>query len=83
MIGMRYLNFYWNKNITILKKLLKYIQKISNKFKKEYSKKEFLITDKIFDSSMWQFENLYTIWGLYLKTLKTISMLAQEEKNSF
>lgn len=71
------------KEIDILQKLLESIQKISEKFKNEYSKKEFLITDKIFDSSMWQLENLYTIWSLYLKTLKIVATLAQEEKESF
>lgn len=71
------------KEIDILQRLLESIQKISEKFKNEYSKKEFLITDKIFDSSMWQFENLYTVWSLYLKTLKVVATLAQEEKESF
>lgn len=70
-------------NMDILQRLLESIQKISDKFKNEYSKKEFLITDKIFDSSMWQFENLYRVWSLYLKTLKTVATLAQEEKESF
>lgn len=71
------------KDIYILQRLLESIQKISCKFKNEYYKKEFLITDKIFDSSMWQFENLYKVWSLYLKTLKIIATLAQEEKESF
>lgn len=71
------------KNIDILQRLLESIQKISDKFKNEYSKKEFLITDKIFDSSMWQFENLYKVWSLYLKTLKTVSILAKEKKEFF
>lgn len=71
------------KEIDVLQRLLESIQKISNKFKNEYSKKEFLIIDRIFDSSMWQFENLYTVWSLYLKTLKIVTTLAQEEKESF
>ncbi|WP_321315044.1 ATP-binding protein [Halarcobacter sp.] len=71
------------KEIDILQRLLESIQKISNKFKSEYSKKDFLITDNIFDSGMWQHENLYTVWNLYLKTLKKVSQLAIDDKDSF
>ena len=71
------------KNITILKKLLESIQKISDKFKNKYSKKEFLITDKVFDFSMWQIENLHNIWSFYLKSLKKVSILAQENRELF
>ncbi|WP_141047704.1 NACHT domain-containing protein [Aliarcobacter cryaerophilus] len=70
-------------NIDILQRLLESIQKISNTFKDEYSKKEFLITDKVFDSTMWQFENLYSVWGLYRKTLDKVSQLAVDDKESF
>lgn len=71
-------------NINIFQRLLKSIQKISDKFKNEYSKKEFLITDQVFDSFMWQFEeSLYRTWSLYRKTLQKISQLAQDDKDSF
>ena len=71
-------------NITILKRILEAIQKISEKFKNEYSKNEFLITDKIFDSSMWQFDNLHnSSWGLYKKTLNKVSQLAVDNKDNF
>lgn len=70
-------------NIGILQRLLASIQKLSDKFKKEHYKKEFFITDTIFDYSMWQHENLYTVWSLYLKTLKRVFILAQREKISF
>lgn len=71
-------------NINIFARLLKSIQKISNKFKNEYSKKEFLITDQVFDSFMWQFEeSLHRTWSLYRKTLQKISQLAQDHKDSF
>lgn len=71
------------KEIDIFQGLLSSIQKLSDKFKNEYSKKEFLITDNIFDSSMWQYENLYKVWSLYLKTLKKVSQLAIDDKDSF
>ncbi|QOG13164.1 NACHT domain-containing protein [Arcobacter sp. FWKO B] len=72
------------KEIDILQRLLESIQKISNKFKNEYSKKEFLITDKVFDSIMWQFDDLHnSSWGLYKKTLKKISQLAVDDKDIF
>lgn len=71
-------------NIDILQRLLESIQKISNKFKNEYSKKEFLITDKVFDSIMWQFDDLHnSSWGLYRKTLDKVSQLAVDDKDSF
>lgn len=71
-------------DIKILKKLLESIQKISEKFKNEYSKKEFFITDKVFDSMMWQFDDLHkSSWGLYGKTLKKISELALDDKDDF
>ncbi|WP_373030938.1 NACHT domain-containing NTPase [Sulfurovum sp.] len=72
------------KEIDILKRLLESIQKISNKFKNEYPKKEFLITDKVFDSIMWQFDDLHnSSWGLYRKTLDKVSQLAVDDKESF
>lgn len=72
------------KEINILQRLLESIQKISNKFKNEYSKKEFLITDKVFDSIMWQFDDLHnSSWGLYRKTLDKVSQLAVDDKESF
>jgi len=72
------------KNITILQRLLESIQKISEKFKNEYYKKEFLITDKVFDLIMWQFDDLHhTSWGLYRKTLDKVSQLAVDDKESF
>lgn len=68
----------------ILQKLLKSILKISEKFKNEYSKKEFLITDQVFDCLMWQFDDLHnSTWGLYRKTLKKISQLALDDKDVF
>lgn len=71
-------------NIEILHRLLESIQKISEKFKNEYSKKEFLITDKVFDSIMWQFDDLHnSSWGLYRKTLNIVSQLAVDNKDSF
>ena len=65
---------YINENGSLVSKFL---EEYSEKFKNEYSKNEFLFTDKIFDSSMWQFDNLHnSSWGLYKKTfnnsLKTI-----------
>lgn len=72
------------KEIDILQRLLESIQKISNKFKNEYSKKEFLITDKVFDSIMWQFDDLHnSSWGLYRKILDKVSHLAIDDKESF
>jgi len=72
------------KKIDILQRLLESIQTISNKFKNEYSKKEFLITDKIFDSFMWQFDDLHnSSWRLYRKTLDKVSQLAVDDKESF
>jgi len=70
-------------NIDILKKLLKIIQKISEKFKYEYSKNEFLITDKIFDCGMWQFENIYKTKDFYSRILEKISIIAQKGKKLF
>jgi len=71
-------------NIKILQKLLESIQKISEKFKNEYSKKEFLITDVIFDSTMWQFDDLHkSSWGLYRETLKKVSEIALDNKSDF
>jgi len=67
----------------ILTKLLNSIQKISQKSINNDSKKEFLITDTIFDSMMWQFGNLYSSWNLYKKTLKKVSELVLEDKEKF
>ncbi|MGE0051119.1 MAG: NACHT domain-containing NTPase, partial [Arcobacter sp.] len=73
-----------SNNINIFERLLNSIEKISTKFKNEYSKKEFLITDKIFDSTMWQFDNLHnSTWSLYRKTLEKISQLALDNKDIF
>ena len=86
------LNYQWNKififlletnDVYILKRLIEFIQKVSKKFKLEF-KKEFLIIDKIFDSTMWQFEtSKNSIWILYRKTLEKISNLAFNDKNTF
>lgn len=71
-------------NERIFQKLLESIQKISEKFENEYSKKEFLITNQAFDSVMWQFEDLpNSTWGLYRVTLNKISQLALDDKDSF
>jgi len=71
-------------NIEIFQKLLKSIQTISEKFKYKNSKKEFLIIDSVFDSSMWQFDSsLYSSWGLYRKTLDKVSQLAIDNKDTF
>lgn len=71
-------------NQYIFQKLLESIQKISEKFKNEYSKKEFLITDHVFDYLMWQFEELpHSTWGLYRKALEKISQLAIDDKDVF
>ncbi|MDD3597835.1 hypothetical protein [Sulfuricurvum sp.] len=71
-------------NQYIFQKLLESIQKISEKFKNEYSKKEFLITDHVFDYLMWQFEELpNSTWGLYRKALEKISQLAIDNKDVF
>lgn len=71
-------------NINIIQNLLISIQKISSKFKNEYSKKEFLIIDKVFDSTMWQFDDLHnSTWGLYKKTLEKVSQLALDNKDIF
>ncbi len=68
----------------IFQKLLESIQKISEKIKNEYSKKEFLITDHVFDYLMWQFEELpHSTWGLYRSTLHQISQLAIDDKDVF
>lgn len=71
-------------NKSIFQKLLESIQKISEKFKTGYSKKEFLITNIVFDSSMWQFDDLHSsTWGLYRKTLQKVSKFAFDEKDIF
>lgn len=71
-------------SIKVLENNLSAIHKISKKFKNESSKKEFLITDKIFDSVMWQFDDLHnSTWALYGKTLKVISKLALDNKDVF
>lgn len=71
-------------NQYIFQKLLESIQKISEKFKNGYSKKEFLITNLVFDSSMWQFEDLHkSTWGIYRKTLQKVSQFAFDEKDIF
>lgn len=71
-------------NQYIFQKLLESIQKISSKFERKHSKKEFLITDQVFDYLMWQFEELHhSTWGLYRKTLEKISQLAINDKNVF
>lgn len=71
-------------NINTLEKILCSIEKISSKFKNEYSKKEFLITDQVFDSTMWQFDGLNnSTWGLYRKTLEKVSQLALDNKDVF
>jgi hypothetical protein len=71
-------------NKIVFQKLLELIQIISKKFKLEYSKKEFLITDQIFGSSMWQFDDLHrSAWGIYRKTLQKISELAKNDKDIF
>ncbi len=71
-------------NIKVLEKNLAAIYKISKKFKNEYSKKEFLITDKVFDYIMWQFDDLHkSTWALYGKTLKLISSIALDNKENF
>jgi len=72
-------------NINVLQRLLKSIQKISDKFNNnEYSKKKFLISDEFFDSRMWQFDDLHnSSWGLYRKTLNKVSQLAIDNSDSF
>ncbi len=71
-------------NIKILEMNLSAIYKISKKFKNEYSKKEFLITDKVFDYLMWQFDDLHnSTWALYGKTLKSVTALALNDKEEF
>ncbi|MDD5406720.1 MAG: ATP-binding protein [Sulfurovaceae bacterium] len=71
-------------NTEILQKLLGSIYKISKKFLNEYSKREFLITDKVFDFSMWQIEELHkSSWEIYRKTLNKVSQLAIDNKDSF
>lgn len=71
-------------NINILEKLLKSIQKISNKFKNVCLENECFITDQVFDYIMWQFgESLHRTWSLYRKTLQKTSQLAQDDKDSF
>jgi|GEM_PF-2823556 len=71
-------------DIKILSKLLESIYKISIKFQNDYSKKEFLINDSVFDSLMWQFEsNHNSTWDLYLNTIKRISQLAVDDKDNF
>lgn len=70
--------------IDIFQRLLESIQKISEKFKNEYSNKEFLIMDKVFGSFMWQFDDLHnSTWGLYKKTLHKTSQLALNDKDIF
>jgi len=72
------------QDITILQRLLESIQKISEKFKNEYSKKEFLVTDKVFDSMMWQFNSSHnSSWWVYRKTLEKTSQLALDDKDVF
>ena len=72
------------KDVSIFQKLLEAIQKISEKFKYEHSKKEVIVTDNVFDSLMWQFESLHnSTWGLYGKTLKKVSQLALDDKEMF
>lgn len=66
-------------NINVFARLLKSIQKISNKFKNEYSKKEFLITDQVFDSFMLNESPL----RVYQMTLQKISQLALDDKDRF
>ena len=71
-------------NINIFERLLNSIEKISTKFKNEYSKKEFLITDQVFNSIMWQFDDLHnSTWGLYRKTLEKVSQIGLENKDIF
>jgi len=71
-------------DINILQRLLESIQNISDKFKYINSKKEFLITDKVFDFTMWQMEGLHkSTWELFRKTLNKVSQLAIENKDSF
>lgn len=70
--------------IKIFQKLLQSIQLISKKFKHTNSRKEFLIIDSVFDSYMWQFDDLsYNSWELYRETLKKISHLAINDKDIF
>ncbi len=72
------------KEIDILQRVLEAVQIISENFKNEYSKKEFLITDKVFDSIMWQFDDSHnSSWGLYRTTLDKVSQLAIDDKESF
>jgi hypothetical protein len=71
-------------NINILERLLSSIEKISTKFKNEHTEKEFLITDQIFDSTMWQVDDLdNSTWSLYKKTLEKVSQLALDNKDVF
>ena len=71
-------------SIEILQKSLASIQQISEKFKNEYSKKEFIINDQVFSFFMWQFDDLHnSTWGLYRKTLHKISQLALDDKDVF
>ena len=72
--------FLIEKNsIDIFRRLLESIQKISEKFKNEYSKKEFLITDQVFNSFMLNESPL----RVYRKTLQKISQLALDDKDVF
>lgn len=71
-------------NINIFERLLSSIKKISTKFKNEHTEKEFLITDQVFDSTMWQFDDLHnSTWSLYKKTLEKVSQLALDNKDVF
>lgn len=88
-----FLNYEWYKifefllaqnNQHILERLLKSIEKISDKFKYEPSIEKYLVVDQVFDSLAWQFDDLHnSSWGLYRKTLNIVSKLAAEDKKSF
>ncbi|MDD2828955.1 MAG: ATP-binding protein [Sulfuricurvum sp.] len=87
------LDYHWYKifeflvamnNQYIFQKLLESIQKISSKFERKHAKKEFLITDQVFDSWMWKYDSSnHSTLRLYRKTLEKISQVAIDDKDVF
>ncbi len=63
---------------------MKTIQRISDKFKYDQPRGDYLFKDQVFDSVMWQFKgNQNSTWDLYLNTLKKLSQLALDDSNNF